>query len=80
MLGMCTKGLHDLNLVGLTSDGRCLACRRAYWRNYSAAYERTPKGRLLKHRRDLMRVRTTVDEAIADLDVTLRELFSGDSD
>lgn len=77
---MCTKGLHDLNEVGLTSDGRCLACRRAYWRQYSHQYERTPRGQLLKHRRSLMRIRDSVQEEIDALDSTLKELFSGDSD
>jgi len=59
----------------LTSDGRCAICRREYWRRYSAAYESTPRGRMLKHRRDLLRVRDSVDRAIAALDADLKELF-----
>lgn len=63
----------------LTSDGRCAICRREYWRRYSAAYEDTERGRLLKHRRNPLRVRSSVDKAIASLDATLKELISGDS-
>lgn len=62
----------------LTSDGRCAICRRAYWRRYSAAFESTERGRLLKHRRQLVRVRSSVDRAIAALDAELKELVSGD--
>lgn len=62
----------------LTSDGRCAICRREYWRRYSAAFESTERGRLLKHRRQLVRVRSNVDKAIAGLDAILKELVSGD--
>lgn len=59
----------------LTTDGRCAICRREYWRRYSASYEQTPRGRMLKHRRNLLRIRSSVDEAIASLDATLKELL-----
>jgi len=63
----------------LTSDGRCAICRRDYWRRYSSQYENTEKGRLLKHRRNLLRVRSSVDKALAGLDAALKELVSGSS-
>lgn len=64
----------------LTIDGRCATCRREYWRRYSAAYESTERGRLLKHRRALLRVRSSVEKALESLDATLRELVNVDSD
>lgn len=61
-----------------TTDGRCATCRREYWRRYSATYEQTERGRLLKHRRNLIRVRSSVDRAIAGLDAVLKEMVNGD--
>lgn len=76
-MGLCPNGHENPEL---TSDGRCAPCRREYWRTYSATYERTERGRLLKHRRNLLRVRSSVDRAIAGLDALLKELVNGDSD
>jgi hypothetical protein len=48
---ICRSGKHCLALTGMTSDGRCLACRRDSHRRAQATYYGTAKGQTthIKH-------------------------------